>query len=78
MAGVMSLASRNRGQAYGMTSQAANLESSREKLGDQLEDAEKNQRTQMAASGAGIGTAILPGVGTAAGLAIGYGLAYLL
>ena len=78
MAGILGMAHNQEQRAVSNFSRLADMEREREQLGDSLETAEDNQRMQTAMAGAGIGTAIMPGVGTAAGLAAGYALAYFL
>lgn len=59
-------------QSQGGLQQAAQRENQREMANDQLAQQDKASRMNSIATGAGIGTAIMPGIGTAIGGGIGY------
>lgn len=74
---ILNMGGDTRKQAMQGLRQVAEREEARERGNQQLKTAERNQTMGATASGAAIGTSIMPGVGTAVGAAAGFVLGEL-
>ena len=70
--GLIDLGAQTRKQAMAGMEANAERENSRENANKQLKSAEKSQKMSAIGTGAGIGTMIMPGWGTAIGAAAGW------
>lgn len=70
--GLMSLKDKFEGQAIESLARVSDEQEKYEAQRKEMNAAEDTQRMSAIATGAGIGTAILPGVGTAVGAAAGW------
>ena len=70
--GLIDLGAQTRKQAMAGMEANAERENSRENANKQLKSAEKSQKMSAIGTGAGIGTMIMPGWGTAIGAASGW------
>ena len=70
--GLIDVGAQTRKQAMAGMEANAERENSRENANKQLKSAEKSQKMSAIGTGAGIGTMIMPGWGTAIGAAAGW------
>lgn len=77
-AGLMNLGNQHQQQGMQNFSALSRIKEGREQTNKSLEEAETNQRMQMTMAGAGVGTSIAPGYGTAIGAGVGFAASYFL
>ena len=70
--GLIDVGANTRQQAMAGMEASAERETARKTANDQLKSAEKSQKMSAIGTGAGIGTMIMPGWGTAIGAAAGW------
>jgi hypothetical protein len=70
--GLIDLGANTRKQALAGMEASSARETARDNANKQLKSAEKSQTMSAVGTGAGIGTMIMPGIGTVAGAAVGF------